>query len=197
MGHPPHASSGGHAATLAGTAGLVIALAWPAPAGASVAPPWEATGMSQAAVRGEVLVRYRAGSGATTRNAARASAGADSASRLPLPGLELLELREGRSVRAAVRRLERGPGVLYAEPNYVRRFHEIPDDPLFEQLWGLHNTGAGRWVPDADVDAPEAWDATLGSRGRDRRPDRQRSQPPAPGSRHEDLGQPGRDRRRA
>ena len=163
MGHPAHPRPGGHAGTLAATAGLVIALVWSAPAGASVAPPWEETAMSRAAVPGEVLVRYRAGSSATTRHAARASARVDSASRLPLPGLELLEIGEGRSVRAAVRRLERRPGVLYAEPNYVRRFHEIPDDPLFDQLWGLHNTGAGRWVADADVDAPEAWDTTLGS----------------------------------
>ncbi len=159
-----NASAGGHAGRLAAAAGVGIALAWPAAAGGTVAPaPWEEAGASQAAVPGEVLVRYSARSSAATRHAARSSAGAEGASRLPLPRLELLELGTDRSVRAAVRRLERRPGVLYAEPNYVRRFHDIPDDPLFDQLWGLHNTGAGHWLPDADIDAPEAWDVTVGS----------------------------------
>lgn len=33
----------------------------------------------------------------------------------------------------------------------------IPNDPMFPQQWGLHNTGQTGGTPDADVDAPEAW----------------------------------------
>ena len=42
-----------------------------------------------------------------------------------------------------------------------------PDDPLFAQNWGLHNTGQTvqslTGTADADIDAPEAWDQTTGS----------------------------------
>ncbi|PKL61210.1 MAG: hypothetical protein CVV31_12595 [Methanomicrobiales archaeon HGW-Methanomicrobiales-2] len=44
----------------------------------------------------------------------------------------------------------------------------IPNDPEFGKLWGLHNTGQtinGRTgTTDADIDAPEAWSITTGSR---------------------------------
>ncbi|MHC4295472.1 MAG: S8 family serine peptidase, partial [Planctomycetota bacterium] len=54
--------------------------------------------------------------------------------------------------------------VLYIEPNFV--YHAtatIPDDSKFNFLWGLHNTGQVGGTPDADIDAPEAWDLTTGS----------------------------------
>lgn len=38
----------------------------------------------------------------------------------------------------------------------------IPNDPDFDELWGLHNTGQTGGVEDADVDAPEAWGMTQG-----------------------------------
>jgi subtilisin family serine protease len=39
----------------------------------------------------------------------------------------------------------------------------IPNDPSFNQLWGLHNTGQSGGTPDADIDAPEAWDLQTGN----------------------------------
>src|SRR6185295_6932651 len=39
----------------------------------------------------------------------------------------------------------------------------IPNDSLFPSQWGLNNTGQSAGTPDADVDAPEAWDRTTGS----------------------------------
>lgn len=47
----------------------------------------------------------------------------------------------------------------------------FPDDPLFEYQWALHNTGQNIMppgydpiygTPDADIDAPEAWDISMG-----------------------------------
>jgi hypothetical protein len=38
----------------------------------------------------------------------------------------------------------------------------FPNDPRFNEQWGLHNTGQTGGVPDADIDAPEAWDFTTG-----------------------------------
>ena len=53
--------------------------------------------------------------------------------------------------------------IKYAEPDYtIRILQEIPDDPDFDKLWGLHNTGQDGGTVDADIDAPEAWDITTG-----------------------------------
>jgi len=55
-------------------------------------------------------------------------------------------------------------GVAYVEPDYVITGAAVPNDPSFGQLWGLSNTGQSGGLRDADIDAPEAWDVTTGSR---------------------------------
>lgn len=56
--------------------------------------------------------------------------------------------------------------VEYAEPNFIYQPSVTSTDPSFGKLYGLHNTSqrinnvAG--TADADIDAPEAWDATSG-----------------------------------
>jgi thermitase len=62
---------------------------------------------------------------------------------------------------AAAARLNRSRGVLYAEPNYIAHATApaLPNDPQFGQLYGLHNTGQGGGTADADIDAPEGWEA--------------------------------------
>ncbi|MBH0208781.1 MAG: S8 family serine peptidase, partial [Nitrospira sp.] len=71
------------------------------------------------------------------------------------------------SVDEAVAKYRNNPAVEYAEPNYLYWTTTIPSDAKFETQWGLHNTGqpvngtAG--TPDADIDAPEAWDISTGS----------------------------------
>ncbi|MCP5105013.1 MAG: S8 family serine peptidase, partial [bacterium] len=48
-------------------------------------------------------------------------------------------------------------------PNYkVTADTTIPNDPRFNELWGLHNTGQTGGTADVDIDAPEAWDNTTG-----------------------------------
>ena len=39
-----------------------------------------------------------------------------------------------------------------------------PDDPRYGDLYGLHNTGQSGGTNDADIDAPEAWQVSTGSR---------------------------------
>lgn len=61
------------------------------------------------------------------------------------------------SVEAVAAALAKEPGVRWAEPDYAISPDQIPNDPNFIQLWGLHNTGQNSGTPDADIDAPEAW----------------------------------------
>jgi thermitase len=60
---------------------------------------------------------------------------------------------------AVARQLNRSSLVQYAEPNFILRTQATPNDPLFSQLYGLHNTGQTGGTNDADIDAPEGWDA--------------------------------------
>lgn len=62
-------------------------------------------------------------------------------------------------VQAAIDRLERSSVVEYAEPNFIYRATAVPNDPMFGQMWGLDNAGQTGGTPDADIDAPEGWDA--------------------------------------
>lgn len=48
--------------------------------------------------------------------------------------------------------------VEYVEPNFVRLRALSPDDTEYSSLWNLDNTGQSGGMPDADIDAPEAWD---------------------------------------
>ena len=56
------------------------------------------------------------------------------------------------------------PNVAYVEPDFVIAPQIVASDPSFGDLWGLHNTGQSGGLADADIDAPEAWDVTTGSR---------------------------------
>jgi subtilisin family serine protease len=59
-------------------------------------------------------------------------------------------------------------GVEYAYPDIKIRTVKAPNDEGFSQQWSLNNTGAttgaGKGLVDADIDAPEAWEVTTGSK---------------------------------
>jgi thermitase len=115
----------------------------------------------------EVIVRFEQSADADQRGRARGAVNARVKKQLPVQGMQLLGLPAGTSPAVAAGRLENQPGVLYAEPNWSRHALGSVDDPYFPYEWGLHNTGqpinghAG--TPDADIDAPEAWDVTSGN----------------------------------
>ena len=52
--------------------------------------------------------------------------------------------------------------VAWVEPNFLVYADGIPTDPMFDDLWGMNNTGQTGGTADADIDAPEAWDLELG-----------------------------------
>jgi thermitase len=126
---------------------LAVALGLAAPAAASSAYDDDT-----------VIVKYRSGAGA--------GALADLAERTGL-GRELQSIRRlGAGVfatkgdpAAVAAALERSPLVAYAEPNLILSTQAVPNDPLFGDLYGLHNTGQTGGTADADIDAPEGWDA--------------------------------------
>lgn len=109
-------------------------------------------------VRGEVVVKYADdATPAQKANVKRAAGVAELLARVRGVGAKVVRVSGG--VRAAVDRLERSPAVEYAEPDYIYRAQATPNDPRFPEMYGLHNTGQTGGTADADIDAPEGWDA--------------------------------------
>lgn len=143
-----------------GAALCLVAFAWAAPANAQT-PAYEP---------GELIVRYEEDASAAERSAIRRSEGAKLIQRLPLAGLELVRVQRGDSVREAEAEFEDHRQVAYAEPNAVIEIHRTPNDPAFTTFqWGLDNLGKPingmSTKPDADIDAPEAWDLATDAGG--------------------------------
>ncbi|HEY8001047.1 MAG TPA: S8 family serine peptidase [Solirubrobacterales bacterium] len=132
--------------------GLAVALCAAAPAAAA-----------SSADSQSVIVKYRAASGANAIDslAQRLDVGSQIGTIRHSSASVFATNGDPASVAA---RLERSPLVAYAEPNLTLSTDAIPNDPLFGQLYGLNNTGQTGGTPDADIDAPEGWDAAgLGS----------------------------------
>jgi subtilisin family serine protease len=119
-------------------------------------------------VEGEVLVRYRANVGALERRLTESTVESDDGAPLGRRGARRLRSNR-RSTAEMLAVLKSNPDVLYAEPNFIIRIAStLPNDPRFNTLWGLFNTGQPisgfPGIPGADISATLAWDVTTGSR---------------------------------
>ena len=77
-------------------------------------------------------------------------------------GLVLLDAPAGMT-HGQLKSALHGMNVRYIEPDFaVWTAATTPNDPSFSSQWALDNTGQTGGTPDADIDAPEAWDITRG-----------------------------------
>lgn len=142
-----------------------------------------------------VLVGFHPGTPAADMSAAHLQAGATVLKTLGAIGVQLVAVPSGM-VLDKVAIYERNPNVRFASPNY-RRYLYLPataegSEPTlgiannFTEQWGLENTGQAfgaavdplfgtiatgvyRGVPNADINAPEAWGSSPESAGTGRR----------------------------
>jgi subtilisin family serine protease len=70
---------------------------------------------------------------------------------------------ESMTVVEALQLLDGNPYLVLAEPNYILYEHAIPDDPRFDELWGMRNTGQTGGTPGADISAAQAWNIFTGT----------------------------------
>jgi subtilisin family serine protease/subtilase family serine protease len=150
------------------------------------ARPSSQTAAARPFVAGEILVKFRSGATAAARAEAHRLAGATPSVEIARTRVQRVRVPAGAET-AFMERYRRNPNVLYAEPNFVRTLptpivHEagsgvVAGDTHFDEQWGLHSTGQEfyciPWIggdlclfagtPDADIDAPEAWEVTTGS----------------------------------
>ncbi|MDQ6954464.1 MAG: S8 family peptidase, partial [Mariprofundaceae bacterium] len=122
-------------------------------------------------VPGEVLVQYKSSVSTSMRNISRGHLRAGMKQRFSKFRVEQWNLPKGVSVELAVQQLETDPNVMFAEPNYRRYPHVIPNDPKLGQQWAFQNTGQTINSPDlvvvgtagADMGLFAAWNTTTGS----------------------------------
>ncbi|MGH2787471.1 MAG: S8 family peptidase [Actinomycetota bacterium] len=122
----------------------------------------------------ELVVSFRPGVSRAVEENALEKAGAQPVDAIGRLDIRVARVPAGVSVAQALETFRDNPLVTGVEPNIVRPVAAVPDDPLFGQLWGLDNTGqdhalsnpppaTAAGTPDADIDAPEAWDTPMGS----------------------------------
>lgn len=113
-------------------------------------------------IAGEVLVKFKPQLTAQGVPQLHLLAGATLLESAPQGGWLRLRVEPGREAEMIAHLQARGD-VAAATPNYQVYAVGSPNDLDFAQQWGLNNTGQTGGSPDADIDAPEAWDIYAGS----------------------------------
>jgi serine protease len=105
-------------------------------------------------IPGEVVVRFRAGvTGAGQQRALTSLRSRPSVNTLRWSGRRAVLLDPGEpDARVVAAELRRQPEIAFAEPNYLYRIHDTPNDPGFaSHQWNLRT-----------IDMPRAWDINRG-----------------------------------
>jgi MYXO-CTERM domain-containing protein len=111
-----------------------------------------------------VLVKFKKGITAGRVDASLAGAlGLSRVESRSVIGIDRMKILTEETVMQTVTRIKKDPRVVFAEPNWKIRLLATPNDPRFDECWGLHNTGQSGGTVDADIDAVEAWDISTGS----------------------------------
>lgn len=119
-------------------------------------------------VAGEVLVKFKEG---TTQDKAaqimnsfgnKGVKSLFSATKGKNSLVKKIKLKSGIEVEKAVAQYAAHPDVEYAEPNYIYRAFKTANDPSYNLLWGLKNTGQSvnstPGTSGKDINAEEAWE---------------------------------------
>jgi len=109
------------------SAAPVAQLAWP--------------GASARAVPGEVLLKFKPSMGVQQRAAAAQAWGHTVLAHLEPSGWTRVKLAAGQSVAQGLAVYQNDPQVEHAQPNYIYRGADVPNDPSYGQLWAFRNIG--------------------------------------------------------
>jgi subtilisin family serine protease len=115
-----------------------------------------------------VIVQWAPGANHGDKVEARAEAGVDFGVDLGSREFQLVAAEPDEAANA-IRSLRADPAVAVAERDSFSGTDAVPNDPMFNQLWGLRNVGlpgiggAKSSRAGADIGAAAAWDRTVGS----------------------------------
>ena len=124
-------------------------------------PTNKTTNADERFVPNQVIVKLKTGIKSTEARALQESIGASVIETTKELGLQLWSLPQMTTERALAQFTD-NPLIEYIEPNYIVSTTSVPNDPSFDQLWGINNTGQTGGTPDADIDGLEAYDIASG-----------------------------------
>lgn len=111
-----------------------------------------------------IFVKYRQGTTKASQASALSRASVREVKRFKHLGISVLEVgRSGQGLDRSLEVLAADPSVEWAEKIPLATCQFVPPDPDFASQWPLDNLGQTGGVPDADIDAVEAWDIEDGS----------------------------------
>ncbi len=112
---------------------------------------------------GQVLIKLKSDRSTAQKNNLKAQMNGKSIKAFNNLDIELWEVGtpgQKIDVLQLVDQYSNHPDIEFIEPNYIVSIGTtIPNDPSFNNLWGLNNNN----LSNADIDAPEAWDIATGS----------------------------------
>ncbi len=111
---------------------------------------------------GEVLIKFKPQASLMARNQIMADINAQVLRQFDRISVQVLSL-DGLTVEEAIKKYSDDPAVEFIEPNYKCFAYSVPNDPMFDTLWGMQNTGQSGGTPDADISAVDAWSVFTGS----------------------------------
>ena len=114
----------------------------------------------------QILIRFTTDTSDSRKNEIREDVGAELIKIVKSIHIELWQLPDGITTDEVIDYLNSLSEIEYLEPNYLYKPQMLPNDPYFNQLWYLKNTGqevnglAG--LAGADISASAAWDIETG-----------------------------------
>ncbi|MEW6365850.1 MAG: putative Ig domain-containing protein [Acidobacteriota bacterium] len=101
----------------------------------------------------KILVRFKSGVELESARGITSGVGARILKSFEIvDNLHVLEVPAGARTESVLAELRKSADVLYAEPDRARVAYAVPNDPRFNELWGI-----------TKIQAPEAWDTIQGS----------------------------------
>ncbi len=106
-----------------------------------------------------VIVKFISNTGNNSRARSLRAAGLSDAGSFGFSSrLRKTQVQAGVTINQTLEKLSNDPSVAYAEPNYIYSIEAtLPNDADFSLQYGLNNPN------DSDIDAPEAWDISIGA----------------------------------
>ena len=83
---------------------------------------------------------------------------------IPALNIKTCQILAEKTINQVIQECKALSDIEYAEPDYKVFALEKPNDPEYNRLWGLNNTGQTGGTNDADIDAEEAWDTEKGNK---------------------------------
>ncbi len=113
--------------------------------------------------KGEIIVKFKPGVEDHVKENLHKKNGSKKIKEFKSLRIHCIEIKKDLDIEKAIKKYKDDSIVEYAEPNFTLTIQTFPDDELFNELWGLYNTGQiyANGVG-YDIDAPDAWDINTG-----------------------------------